>query len=154
MCDHGQRIGQKLTMIFWYLIISCDVGEYLDYKNCKCRKKIVNKLVEECTETVKEVKLPIIALADNKNKSKCSSCTVYIVLFSIIFTINIGITTYFVYSHWYLKKDATRVMFGTNTQTTIYWTYKWEKLNKLTFRIKLIIFTTTWLISKILNHIC
>ena len=31
---------------------SCDVGEYLDYENCKCRKKIVDKLVEECTETV------------------------------------------------------------------------------------------------------
>ena len=28
---------------------------------------------------------------------KCSSCTLYIVLFSIIFTINIGIGTYFDY---------------------------------------------------------
>ena len=36
---------------------SCDVGEYLDYKNCKCRQKLANKLVEECTETVEEVKL-------------------------------------------------------------------------------------------------
>ena len=35
----------------------CDVGEYLDYKNCKCRQKLANKLVEECTETVEEVKL-------------------------------------------------------------------------------------------------
>ena len=26
---------------------SCDVGEYFDYKNCKCRKKLVDKLVEE-----------------------------------------------------------------------------------------------------------
>ena len=25
---------------------SCDVGEYLDYKNCKCRKKLFDKLVE------------------------------------------------------------------------------------------------------------
>ena len=25
---------------------SCDVGEYLDYENCKSRKKLVNKLVE------------------------------------------------------------------------------------------------------------
>ena len=25
----------------------CDVGEYLDYRNCKCRNKLVNKLVEE-----------------------------------------------------------------------------------------------------------
>ena len=26
---------------------SCDAGEYLDYENCKCRKKLVDKLVEE-----------------------------------------------------------------------------------------------------------
>ena len=26
---------------------SCDIGDYLDYKNCKCRKKIIDKLVEE-----------------------------------------------------------------------------------------------------------
>ena len=26
----------------------CDVGEYLDYSNCKCRKKLVHKVVEEC----------------------------------------------------------------------------------------------------------
>ena len=32
----------------------CDVGEYLDYENCKCRKKLVHKLVDECTETVEE----------------------------------------------------------------------------------------------------
>ena len=54
----------------------CDVGEYLDYKNCKCRKKIIDKLVEECTE---------------------NSCILYIVLFSIFFTINVGIGTHFVY---------------------------------------------------------
>ena len=35
---------------------ACDVGEYLDYENCKCRKKLVDKLVDECTEIV-EVKL-------------------------------------------------------------------------------------------------
>ena len=28
---------------------SCDVGEYLGYENCKCRKELVNELVEECT---------------------------------------------------------------------------------------------------------
>ena len=28
---------------------SCDFSEYLDYKNCKCKKILVNKLVEECT---------------------------------------------------------------------------------------------------------
>ena len=26
---------------------SCDIGDYLDYKNCNCRKRIIDKLVEE-----------------------------------------------------------------------------------------------------------
>ena len=44
-------------------------------------------------------------------------------LFAIIFTISVGIGIYFVYykymNHWYLRKDVTRVKFGTRTQTTI-----------------------------------
>ena len=36
---------------------SCDVGEYLNYENCKCKKSLVDKLVEECTETVEKMKL-------------------------------------------------------------------------------------------------
>ena len=43
----------------------CDVGEYL-YENCKCRKKLVDKLVEECTETVEEVKIAKMTLAGTK----------------------------------------------------------------------------------------
>ena len=84
------------------------------------QKKTIVPLIEECTETVEEVKLAKITLAENKNSDKYSSCTVYIVLFSIFFTINVGIVIYFVYSHWYLKKDITRVEFNTRTQTTIY----------------------------------
>ena len=93
---------------------ACDVGEYLDYENCKCRKK----LVDECTETVEEVKLAKITLAENENSYKCSSCTVYIALFSIFFTISVGIVIYFVYSHWYLKKDVLHT--DLPIQITIY----------------------------------
>ena len=84
-------------------------------------EKLVDKLVEECTETVEEVKLAKIILSEDKNKHKCSSCMLYIVLFSIILTINVRIVSYFVYSHWYLKEeDVLSVEFGTCTQTTIY----------------------------------
>ena len=31
---------------------SCDVGEYLHYKICTCRNKLVDKLVEECIENI------------------------------------------------------------------------------------------------------
>ena len=27
----------------------CDVREYLDYENCRCRKRLIDKLVEECS---------------------------------------------------------------------------------------------------------
>ena len=58
--------------------------EYLDYENCKCRKKLVDKLIDECTETIEEVKLAKITFAKNKNKIKYSSCKVYIVLMIVI----------------------------------------------------------------------
>ena len=45
---------------------SCDACEYLDYKNCKCSKKLVDKLLEECTETAEKVKIV------NENKNECS----------------------------------------------------------------------------------
>ena len=62
-----------------------------------------------------------ITRTENENSCKCSSCTVYTVLFWIFFTINVGgIGAYFVCFHWYLKKDVTRVEFDTRTQTTIY----------------------------------
>ena len=64
-----------------------DVGEYLDYENCKCRKKLVDQLVDECTETIEEVKIAKITLAENENSYKCSSCTVYIMLMIVVFTI-------------------------------------------------------------------
>ena len=81
------------------------------------QKELADKLVEECTETVEEAKLAKIISAQNESVGKCSSWKLYIVLFSVILTVIVGIGTYFVYSHWYSKKHATRVKFGTHTQT-------------------------------------
>ena len=87
---------------------ACVIGEYLDYENCKCRKELVDKLVDECTETVEEVKIAKITLAEKESSYKCSSCTVYFLLFWIFFTINFGgISACFVYFHGYLKKMFT-----------------------------------------------
>ena len=83
---------------------------------------MIDKLVDECTETVEEVKLAIITLAEDENIYKCSSCKMYTVLFWVFFfTINVGgIGTGFVYFYWYLKKDALHVDFNTFKETTIY----------------------------------
>ena len=99
---------------------NCDFSEYLDYENCKCRKKLVDKLIDECTETVEEVKLAKITLAENENSYKCSSCAVYIVLMIVVFIIWTKITTYFVYYNWSLvKNNVSRIKFGTRIQTMI-----------------------------------
>ena len=51
---------------------SCNTGEYLDYSNCKCRKKLVDPLIEECTENIDETKLVNITVK-NRNNCRCTS---------------------------------------------------------------------------------
>ena len=64
------------------------------------QKKMVDKLVHECTETTEEVKLLKITLA---------------------LTIFIGITTYFVYCNWSLiKNNVSCIKFGTHKETKIW----------------------------------
>ena len=104
----------------------CECGKafnFMDYENCKCRKKLVAPFIKKCTETVEEVKLANIIFAENENKSgyKCIPLTVYIMLLSVFFTINVGgIVTYYVHSQWYLKKYSPHVDFNTHKETTIW----------------------------------
>ena len=79
----------------------CDVGEYLDYTNCKCRKRLADKLVEEFSKIINEIKIgKIISIHSAewnsvKDENKCtSSCTIYFVLIAVVFTICKGIVTY------------------------------------------------------------
>ena len=81
---------------------SCDIGGNLDYENCRFRKRLVDKLVEEYNEIFEGVKIV------DKNEDKCSSCIFYIVLFSIFFTIDITIATYFVY-YIYMTRNKENV---------------------------------------------
>ena len=87
---------------------------------CNCRKKLVDQIVEECAETVEEVKLAKTTLAENEYKYKSSSYTLYIVSMIVVFTICVGIGTYFVYYNWSLVKNASHNKFNNRTQATIY----------------------------------
>ena len=94
---------------------SCDVGEYLDYENCKCRKKLVDKLIEpssakKSTENIDEVKIA------HENECVCSY-TICVILIVVALAISIGIGAYFAYSGWYLKKAITWVTFGNSAQS-------------------------------------
>ena len=92
----------------------CDVGEYLDYKDCKCRKRLIDKLVEECSENIDGNKMlynetldviSLNAIPLSVCKKVCGSCTLYIVLSAVFFITSICISSVFIYFCWYLKKD-------------------------------------------------
>ena len=72
----------------------CDVGEYLDYKSCKCRRRLINKLVEQCSGNIDGNEL-IYNSTLNYYEKICSSCTVYIILFFIAFLMIIGLSSAF-----------------------------------------------------------
>ena len=65
---------------------------------------MVDKLVDECDENTEKANLVEI----NSTKCKHNSYILYIVLFSIFFTISIGITIYFVY-YKYMNRDKENV---------------------------------------------
>ena len=66
----------------------------VNIENCKCRKKLVDKLTDECTETIEETKLANITFTENENNYEHNSCIVYIMLMTVTFTISTGITVY------------------------------------------------------------
>ena len=93
VCDKGFIWNPSNCECEWKLCIS----EHLDYKNCKCRKILVDKLIDECAETIDETKLANITFTENENSYECSSCMVYIVLMIVVIVISTGITVYLVY---------------------------------------------------------
>ena len=63
---------------------SCDIGQYLDYKNCKCRKGLIRKLVEVCNENIGGNEMTYNDALNDYGKA-CNYCTIYIVLFDCVF---------------------------------------------------------------------
>ena len=91
---------------------SCNISQYLDYSDCKCKKKIID-LIVECIEHDDGDQTKIINIAvtktDNKtkifNKTVKNSCKVYIILTMISTVISTVYTIYFVYYNWFLIKN-------------------------------------------------
>ena len=106
MCDKG-FIWNPTNCEYEY-DESCDTGEYLYYRKCKCRKRIIDKLVEECTENIYESEtfdiIPLNSIPFNAYKKLCNSCVVYIVLFVVFLITSIWISSVFIYFYWYSKK--------------------------------------------------
>ena len=66
----------------------CETGQYLDYKNCVCRKKIIDDLTEHCTSIVD---------MDIKNNTLSKKSIFYFVLFIVFLVLFILFLAVFIY---------------------------------------------------------
>ena len=111
VCDKGYIFNPSNCKCECYK--SCNTSQYLDYSDRKCKKKIIDPLIEECIEydDYDQTKIVNIAVTktDNKtkivNKSVKTSCKVYIVLTIISIASSTVYTIYFVYYNWFLIKN-------------------------------------------------
>ena len=87
-------------------------------KTVSAGKKLVDKLIEECTESIDEVKIATMDLFERGNDCKFL-CTVYIVLIVIVFTIIIGIGTCFIY-YKYINHDKYDYKYASKYDYYVY----------------------------------
>ena len=81
----------------------CKQGQYLDHKNCICKNKLIDRVIEECTSIIKETMINNNDNIDNNNTITNS----FIVLFSIVMFILIVCFCVFVYFKWFKNKKDT-----------------------------------------------
>ena len=114
--------------------------------NCKCRKILIDRLVEKCSENIDEKELhsnDMISVTSNNYQRvcvqcvhMCGSCRMHLVLLVMFCIISVSISCAFSYFYWYLKKSNTCLTnINPSTEKVIYWmqlyqTYKWEKSKK------------------------
>ena len=52
------KVYPMKNMLGILVIVSVnDFTEYVDYENCKCRRSMINKFVEECNENIYDAKI-------------------------------------------------------------------------------------------------
>ena len=79
----------------------CETGQYLDYKNCVCRKKIIDDLIEQCTSIV-DIEIKNNTLSKKNDES---SNNIYFILFIVFLALFILFLVGFIY---YWCKDNTK----------------------------------------------
>ena len=107
---------------------SCNTSQYLDYLDCKCKKKIIDLIVEKCIEyDDDETKLVNITVTKTDNQAKIvnktvkNSCKVYIILAIVFIVISTVYAIYFVYYNWFLIKNKDIFTKYNTRRGTLIW---------------------------------
>ena len=79
---------------------SCNIGEYFDNKSCTYKKSIIDKLIEECRNTIEENNI----LVTSSNSSNTLYFSLFIMLL-VLFLIGLGFLIYF---YWYKRRNIVK----------------------------------------------
>ena len=99
----------------------CEVGQYLDYKSCVCRQRIISDLVQQCTSIIDiETRNSTIAATNSESSFNMTYVVLFIVFF-ILFTAVLGGAPYYWNKHNrnVVEKKVYDVVYS-NTRTLNY----------------------------------
>ena len=74
----------------------CKSGQYLDYKKCVCKNKLIGKVIAECTSVINET-----MMNNRDNIANDNTITnIFIGLFSVVIFIGFVCFSVFAYFKW------------------------------------------------------
>ena len=82
---------------------SCGIGEYLDYKSCTCKKSLIDKLIDECTNTIEENNDILVNSGNSGNTSGNNLYFILFIAFLVLFSVIIDVLIYF---YWDKRKNT------------------------------------------------
>ena len=74
----------------------CRPGQYLDHKNCVCKKKLIGRVIVECTSVINETMINNKDNIDNNN----TITNIFIGLFSVLLFVGTVCFCVFAYFKW------------------------------------------------------
>ena len=77
----------------------CKPGQYLDHKNCICKKKLIGRIIEECTSVFNKTMINNVDNKDNNTRTY-----IFIGLFSVLLFVGIACFCVFAYFKWMKAK--------------------------------------------------
>ena len=72
-----------INSVLWCCDKKCDVVKYLDSKDCKCRNRLICKLVEKRNENERLITTDTISITNKKLSCKYS-CLIYITVLIVL----------------------------------------------------------------------
>ena len=74
----------------------CKPGQYLDYKNCVCKNKLIGRVISKCTSLINET------MINNKNNiaNDDTITNIFVDLFSVLLFVGIVCFCIFAYFKW------------------------------------------------------